>query len=336
MGNSRSLMNMRMRAIYLSSRWLVMLAVHVVCVFSVMHANGQDKEVLHYIDPGSPAGLREIFRYTGERVPFLSAHRGGPEKHLPENHTVTFENTLKHTWSVLEIDPRFTKDSVFIVHHDPVLQRTTTGEGKVTDFTYEELKKLQLKDMQGNVTPYKLQTLKEVIDWARGKTILILDQKEAPLDAYISIVEEMNAESFVIIMADSFDDVKRIYGRNKNIMMQVFIGSPEGVAEFDTIGVPWENIVAFVSHQIPDDNTIFKKIHEKGALCILGTSRHLDREITRGKVNDISALKDKYNALFIMGADILETDIPVEVSKVVFDKVSIHPSKKKYFKASKR
>jgi glycerophosphoryl diester phosphodiesterase len=327
--------DMRTNFFHFSAMLMIVLTVGLVSVFCEQ-ACGQDKAVFHYIDPKTPEGLRAIFRYTGDRIPFLSAHRGGPEAHLPENHTVTFENTLKHTWSVLEIDPRFTKDSVFIVHHDPTLQRTTTGEGKVADFTYEELKSLYLKDMKGNVTPYRLQTLKEVIEWARGKTILILDQKEAPLDAYISIVEEMNAESFVIIMADSFDDVKRIYGRNKNIMMQVFIGSPEAVDEFDKIGVPWDNIVAFVSHQIPDSNTVFERIHAKGALCILGTSRHLDREFTRGKVSDITALKDKYNALFAMGADILETDIPVEVSKVVFDKVSIHPSVKKYYKTSKR
>ena len=300
------------------------------------HALAQKSKAFHYIDPKTPDGLREIFRYTGDRIPFVSAHRGGPEPHLPENHTVTFENTLKHTWSVLEIDPRFTKDSVFIVHHDATLRRTTTGEGKVTDFTYDELKHLQLKDMQGNVTPYKIQTLKEVIDWARGKTVLILDQKEAPLDAYISIVEDCKAESFVVIMADNFDDVKKIYGRNKDILMQVFIGSPQAVEEFDKTGVPWENIVAFVSHQIPKDAAVFEKIHKKGALCILGTSRHLDREITSGRVEDIATLKDKYTRLFAMGADILETDIPVEVGKVVFDNVSVHPSKKKYFKTSKR
>lgn len=299
-------------------------------------APAQKTQVLHYIDPKTPDGLREIFRYTGDRVPFLSAHRGGPEPHLPENHTVTFETTLKHTWSILEIDPRFTKDSVFILHHDPTLRRTTTGEGRVTDFTYDELKSLHLKDMEGNVTSYKIQTLKEVIDWARGKTVLILDQKEAPLDAYISIVEECKAEAFVIIMADNFDDVRRIYSRNKNIMMQVFIGSPEAVEEFDKTGVPWANIVAFVSHQIPKDGSVFKKIHEKGALCILGTSRHLDRGIVSGRVKDIGELKDQYMELFAMGADLLETDIPVEVGKVVFDNVSVHPSKKKYFKTSKR
>jgi glycerophosphoryl diester phosphodiesterase len=236
----------------------------------------------------------------------------------------------------LEIDPRFTKDSVFVLQHDPTLQRTTTGEGKVADFTYDELKDLHLKDTQGNVTPYKIQTLKEVIDWARGKTVLILDQKEAPLDAYISIVEECKAESFVVIMADNFDDVRRIYSRNKNILMQVFIGSPEMVEKFEETGVPWENIVAFVSHQIPEDTSVFEKLHEKGVLCILGTSRHLDREIIRGRVKDIGALKDKYMRLFAMGADLLETDIPVEVAKVVFDNVSVNKSKKKYFKISKR
>jgi len=315
---------------------LIFSVLYLAILFGWLNAAGQNGQKFHYIDAKTPEGLREIFRYTGDRVPFLSAHRGGPEKHLPENHTVTFENTLKHTWSVLEIDPRFTKDSVFIVHHDPTLWRTTTGEGRVADFTWEELKGLKLKDMQGNITEYKIQTLKEIMDWARGKTILVLDQKEAPLGAYIDIVEECMAESFAIIMADSFEDVKTIYSRNKNIMMQVFIGSPDAVKEFEQTGVPWENIVAFVSHQVPEDKSVFELIHQKGALCILGTSRNLDRELIRGNVSDIGELKDEYNALFGMGADILETDIPVEVGKIVFDNVSIHPSKEKYFKISRK
>ena len=289
----------------------------------------------HYINAKTPKGLREIFHYTGDRVPFLSSHRGGPEKNMPENHTATFANTLRYTWSTMEIDPRYTKDSVIIVHHDPTLDRTTTGHGKVSDFTYKELQLLNLKDKEGNPTNYKIQTLREMLKWAKGKTILVLDKKDVPIEDRIKMVEDCKAESNAIVMAYNLDEAKLAYELDKDIMMQVFINTPEKVLEFDQTGVPWKNVVVFVSHQMPEDTTVFDLIHQKGALCILGTSRNLDREFIRGNVSDTGEIKNEYNALFQAGADILETDIPVEVCNLVFDDVPIQPSKKKYFKISK-
>ena len=60
---------------------------------------------LHVINPKSPEGLRELFRYNGESMHLVSAHRGGPRRGFPENCVATFENTLKHAFAITEIDP---------------------------------------------------------------------------------------------------------------------------------------------------------------------------------------------------------------------------------------
>src|SRR6185369_5930457 len=112
------------------------------------------KAPLHRIDPKTAEGLRKILAYSAERLPVVSAHRGGPQAGFPENCIATFENTLQHTYAFLEIDPRLTKDGAIVVLHDPTLERTTTGRGKLADLTLAEVRKLRLKDPQGNVTPY--------------------------------------------------------------------------------------------------------------------------------------------------------------------------------------
>ena len=117
---------------------------------------------------------------------------------------------------------------------------------------------------------------------------------------------------------------------NKDMMMEVFIPTPEKFMEFDQTGVPWENVVAFVGHQMPKDPSVFNLIHDKGALCILGTSRNLDRDFTEGRVSSIEDLREKYNSFLKAGADILETDIPVPVSKILENRNSIPPSQKKF------
>ena len=172
----------------------------------------------------------------------------------------------------------------------------------------------------------------KVLKWAKGKTILVLDKKDVPIRELIKMVERYKAESYTILMAYTFDDAKLCYKINRNIMMQVFINSPERVREFDETGVPWENVVVFISHQKPDYPEVFKMIHQKGALCILGTSRNLDREFLNGKVGGIEELKDGYNALYRSGADILETDIPVEVSQVVARRLSSETFKSKFLR----
>jgi glycerophosphoryl diester phosphodiesterase len=285
-----------------------------------------------YLKIKSPDQLKAMFRYTGDSICFLSSHRGGPESHLCENSIPAFENTLLHTYSIMEIDPRYTKDSILVIHHDPTLQRTTTGNGRVSDFTLKELKQLRLKNMSGEVTGYRIHTLAEVLKWAKGRAILILDKKEVPIEDRVRIVEKYRAEAYTMIMAYTFEEAKVCYSMNKNIMMEVFIPSPEKVYEFDRTGVPWSNVVAFVSHQMPSDVSVFNLVHQRGALCILGTSRNLDLQVTGKKVADINQLEKQYNELFRKGVDIIETDIPVEVIKVVSKRLSSPSYRTKFVK----
>lgn len=291
-----------------------------LCLDSRISVLGQNRQGNYHFDVKTPEGLREIFHYTGDSISFLSCHRGGPENNLPENCIATFENTLSQTYAMIEIDPRYTKDSVVIVHHDRTLQRTTTGNGRVTDYSYNEIRGLRLKDLQGKETNHKIQTLAEILEWARGKCILVLDKKDVPIEARIKMVEEYDAEAYAIVMAYTFEEAKIAYQLNKDIFLQVFINSPEKVFEFDKTGVPWENIVAFVGHQMPDDPSVFNLIHQKRTLCIVGTSRNLDQELLAG--GNIERLTEQYQDIYRAGADILETDIPVPVSKMIANRLS--------------
>src|SRR5262245_31698202 len=91
------------------------------------------------IDAKTPQGLQSILKPSGGPRRRLSGHRGGAQAGYPENCIATFEHTLAHTFALLEIDPRMAKDGAIVVHHDPTLQRTTTGRGPVADFTLAEL-----------------------------------------------------------------------------------------------------------------------------------------------------------------------------------------------------
>jgi len=289
---------------------------------------------LHLINPGTSQGLRELLAYSGEPLYFVSAHRGGPKHKFPENCIATFENTLRHTFAIMEIDPRYTKDREIIVHHDATLERTTTGKGRVVELTLQELKELRLKDTEGLVTEFQIPTLDEALQWARGKTVLVLDQKDVPVEARIRKIEQHRAEAYVILIVYSFKDAMKCYELNKHITMEVMIPNREKFHEFDKTGIPWSNIIAFVGHIPPTDKELLQMIHAKGTCCIVGTSRNLDRDFINNLASGAEPIEQRYRDLLQHGADMIETDLPREVGKLLYGEAAIPASKSKFLQRS--
>ena len=83
-----------------------------------------------------------------ERKKFLSvyyAHRGlhDNETPAPENSMAAFRKAVDAGYGI-ELDVQVTKDKIPVVFHDFTLQRVCGQEGKVCDYTYEELQKFHL------------------------------------------------------------------------------------------------------------------------------------------------------------------------------------------------
>ena len=285
---------------------------------------------LHRIVPGSPQELQELFRYTGETLPILSAHRGGAKAGFPENCLETFENTLRHSFAMLEIDPRFTRDGEIVVHHDATLDRTTTGTGRVADWTLEELKQLRLKDAEGNVTPYQIPTLDEVLEWARGKTILVLDSKDVPIAARVRKIEQHDAEGYAMLIVGNVAGAQECHALNANIMMEVMMPDQERYHAFDESGVPWSNLIAFVGHEPSKDQVLLQKLHDKGVCCLAGTSRNIDKELILQSAANAGNVEQQYHALLQRGIDLIETDLPREVWPLLYADTAIPPSKSRF------
>ena len=315
--------------------------VSVFCLLACVVTCGAEaalepSEALLTVDPKDPQGLRDLLKHNGDSLHLVSAHRGGPRRGFPENCIATFENTLRYTHAMMEIDPRYTKDGTIVLHHDATLARTTTGKGRVADHTWRELKALWLKDPEGTLTEYSIPTLDEALQWAAGKTILVLDQKDVPVEARVQKVQEHEAEAYVILIVYSFADAQRCYAMNQRIMMEVMIPNHEKLAAFDKSGVPWSNIVAFVGHSPPLEPRLCELIHAKGASCMGGTSRNIDRLFIEGRVRGIDDLRPAYQALMDRGIDLIETDLPREVGPLLYGQEPVAESRARFFPAAQR
>jgi len=249
----------------------------------------------------------------------ISSHRGGARKGYPENCIATFENTLSHTHSLLEMDPHYTKDSDIVVMHDATLNRTSNGTGKIADHTLAEIKSYKLKDVDGNLTNYQIPTLDEVLEWAKGKTILVMDMKELSMEARVKKVQQHKAYASTIIMAYTIADAQKCYKLDKNIVMEVMLNSVEKVKEFDNSGVPWQNVVVFVSQKPVTDPTVFNEIHKRGAMCMEGVAFSYDAAYSKGEIKSIEELNNDYKGIIAAGADIIEANLGIEVGNAIHD-----------------
>lgn len=81
---------------------------------------------------------------------------------------------------MIEIDPRATSDGVIVNMHNTTINATTNGTGAVANMTYQTLYQYFLKGSKG-ITEYKVPTLEEVLDAAKGKIYVCVDVKEKGL-----------------------------------------------------------------------------------------------------------------------------------------------------------
>jgi len=280
---------------------------------------------LHRIVLSTVEEARDFYAWTSDRIPMVSAHRGGPYPGYPENSIEAFENTLKHTPSIIEFDVALTKDSVLVLMHDNTLDRTTTGKGKVIDHTFEEIRELYLVDKEGLQTDFRVPTLDEALAWGKGKTLFTVDiKREVPFEMVVDAIKRHQAEPYAAVITYSVDAARKIHRLHPELMLSVTIRNEEELERFENSGIPVDRWIAFTgTSERPE--AFNAMLHERGVFTILGVLGNLDRSaIARG---------DQIYAEFVeKGADILATDRPIEAAKAIVGLSPENSSKLKYFR----
>ena len=279
----------------------------------------------HYIQLSGVEEAYDFYTWTSDRIPMVSAHRGGPYPGFPENAIETFANVLKYTPTIIELDVAMTKDGVLVLMHDDKLDRTTTGKGLVSESTYAEVQELYLKDEDGTITDFKVPTLEEALIWSKGKALLTVDIKQSvPYEKIIEAVRETESEAHAALITYSFAAAKKLHYMAPELMLSVTIRNMEEIQRMEESGIPWTRVIAFtgVAERPQEFN---KALHEKGVFTILGVLGNLDKSaIARGD--------QLYASLVQKGADILATDRPIEAAAAIKTLAPSKSSKSKYFK----
>jgi glycerophosphoryl diester phosphodiesterase len=259
----------------------------------------------NYIDIADREALHDWFRYDPGRDIVISGHRGGMEKGYPENCLESFERALGRIETFFEIDPRLTRDSVIVLMHDATIDRTTTGKGKVSDYTYNQLRQFNLRDRDGNATPYKIPTLEECIRWSRGKTILNLDIKDVPHGFMSDFMESLSNPANVMYTVRNADQARLYLDRDPDAMLSCWCDSRAELDAYDNVGVPSRQMMAYVGPGMDDRQMeLYEAMRSRGIMCMISVAPTHDK--APGDDDRVSGYKDE----IVTAPDVIETDYP--------------------------
>lgn len=136
-------------------------------------------------------------------MPIIYAHRGGAALR-PENTIAAFDHGMACGADGLEFDVHLSRDGVVVIHHDDTLERTTSGRGRIGDYTADELRAFDacynFADGRGG-HPFRGQgigvpTLREVLQ-RYPSARLIIELKDAGTHLAERVVDEVRGAGAV-------------------------------------------------------------------------------------------------------------------------------------------
>jgi glycerophosphoryl diester phosphodiesterase len=109
--------------------------------------------------------------------PLIFAHRGACLV-APENTLPAFQAAVDLGADGVELDVQYSSDGQLVVMHNPSLDATTDGTGRVTSHTLEELRELDAGSyFAPEFAGTRIPTLDEVLDLLKGKLIVNIEIK---------------------------------------------------------------------------------------------------------------------------------------------------------------
>lgn len=99
------------------------------------------------------------------------AHRGYSGKY-PENTMLSFQKAVEAGCDEIELDVQLTKDDVLVIIHDETIDRVSDGTGAIKDFTFQELRKFNVKGEYGDKFGFNpIPSFEEYLEWVKDQPV---------------------------------------------------------------------------------------------------------------------------------------------------------------------
>ncbi len=193
-------------------------------------------------------------------VPKIIAHRGYSGI-SPENTISAFENAIDIEADMIELDVQMTSDGQVVVFHDDNLLRVTGYEGRIADYSLEELQQMDAgKWFDSDFKGEKIPTLAEVLEFVQGSDVgIYLELKdigdvEGFEETILNIVREYDMQDRCLMASFQYEYLRQFKELDESIqiLFNTFSGSLMLPEEYpaDYYGVNAEVITADMAEAI--------------------------------------------------------------------------------------
>ena len=287
----------------------LILLLFIVIPFSALSKGNRVDTLLQYMHDGGKSKHVMIF-----------AHRGN-WRNSAENSIQAFQDCINEGLDGIEVDLQMTKDSVLVIMHDETLDRTTTGSGKVSDYTIDELRKLRLLNPIGVKTRQTIPTFEQVLLLAKDKILIQVDKWKAYGQQVADLAKKYNCERQIILRTtDNSKTTKQKYGNllDNLIVMPVLVCKGGKVDE--------ENLQDFIKNYsspvmsfsfIREDYPILRKIKNLQEMGYRIWFNSLWDTFNAGHDDELAVTDpdNSYGWLINHGANIIFSDNPILLKK---------------------
>lgn len=245
------------------------------------------------------------------RKPIIVAHRGFSSK-FPENTLVAFTQAIGCA-DMIEFDVALSKDSHAVIMHDATIDRTTDGNGHVTNFT---LAQLQQFDAGGWFAPSfageTIPTLEQVVSTVGNKIALNVEIKHEVFrshdlaviaDTCVPLVKQYGLLDQTIFSSFDRDGITKVKERHPEITIMLLFD----VHQHDQAHLLSSGLIDYIKQHRADGINIDKA---------LVTDELIRRLHAHGLKIGVYTVNDPKLAqkLGSMGVDLLYTDVPGRVA----------------------
>lgn len=243
----------------------------------------------------------------------IAGHRGGYYAQHPESSLSLFQflaDQFKGDTIIIEIDLRTSKDGTIYLLHDEILDRTTTGSGKINDQSSSDLQPIALKTKSGVKTAQHIPTFEETLNFIRARNInLMLDIKEPIHKQVLELVKKHNLENRVLVLTFKKEYTQLVAQKYPNVLLSALIETDTDLEFFKKFPQPINKRIAYINSKTTV--ALIAKLRAEKILVMADVSEDLRNN---GKPLTERGYKAKVQQQQL---DILISDLPIEAHKAL-------------------
>jgi glycerophosphoryl diester phosphodiesterase len=269
-------------------------------------------------DDKRAAKIVEEIRNPKSKNVLVVCHRGD-WRNFPENSIPAIESVIAMKADIVELDIQLTKDSVLVLMHDGTIDRCTTGKGRISDLTYEEIQKHYLKTAHGTrcSLDLKVPTLREALEVCKDRIVINIDKGYNHYGLVLAMAEEMGMTEQILIKGSStLADIREKMSANKENLLYMPIitpSNPKSMEIFEGYIADDEPQLAYEicwGEYTPEVETVMQRLIADGSKLWVNT---LWNSLCGGYSDDVAfetSAEEVYGKIVDMGTTIIQTDRP--------------------------